>query len=782
MKKFILMVCATLLLNVFGSKASSSTSQLTSNNDINIIPKPTSVEKQKGKFKLVNANSIYSNTSEGKIIAELFASKLQASTGYDFNFTEKEKTGNISLIMNPKLMYKEDQYKLSVTPKGVSVLAKTPKGLFYGMQSFMQLLPPQVESNILQTNIDWSAPCVTINDEPRFGYRGVMLDPCRHFIPVENVKKQLDVMALFKMNTMHFHLTDDQGWRIEIKKYPKLTEIGSSRIDGEGTEYKGYYTQEEIKDIVKYASERFITVIPELETPGHELAAISAYPHLSCKGEDTTPRIIWGVEDIVMCPGKEDMFTFLEDVIKEMVPLFPGTYFHIGGDECPKSSWKNCEKCQARIKAENLTADNKHTAEERLQSYVIGRMENILAKYGKKIIGWDEILEGGLSSNATVMSWRGEQGGIEAALQNHDVIMTPGGNGMYLDTYQGDRNNEPVAIGGFTTLEKVYSYNPVPDTLKSMNKEHFVKGVQCNNWSEYMYNTDIMEYRMYPRLLAVSEIAWTDLGNKDYKDFERRINDAQIRLDGHGINYHIPYPEQLNGSCNFVAFTDNVDLEFKTTRPYDMVYTLDGTEPNIRSAKYSGPIKISESKILKIRTLLPSGKMGPTRNITVEKQNLSPASLVKTQGNGLNMKMTMGTYFKSSELDNAKDWKKMNIKELKEIRSQVESSESMRGVEQYSAIATGYINIPEDGVYYFSSENEQVWIDGKLLINNEGEVKRFSRKDSSMALAKGLHEIKVIFLGHIMGGWPSMWNDGSVKIKKAGEKNFAYVTGEQLFY
>ncbi len=776
------MVCATLLLNVFGSKASSSTSQLTSNNDINIIPKPTSVEKQKGKFKLVNTNSIYSNTSEGKIIAELFASKLQASTGYDFNLTEKEKTGNISLIMNPKLMYKEDQYKLSVTPKGVSVLAKTPRGLFYGMQSFMQLLPPQVESNILQTNIDWSAPCVTINDEPRFGYRGVMLDPCRHFIPVENVKKQLDVMALFKMNTMHFHLTDDQGWRIEIKKYPKLTEIGSSRIDGEGTEYKGYYTQEEIKDIVKYASDRFITVIPELETPGHELAAISAYPHLSCKGEDTTPRIIWGVEDIVMCPGKEDMFTFLEDVIKEMVPLFPGTYFHIGGDECPKSSWKNCEKCQARIKAENLTADNKHTAEERLQSYVIGRMENILAKYGKKIIGWDEILEGGLSSNATVMSWRGEQGGIEAALQNHDVIMTPGGNGMYLDTYQGDRNNEPVAIGGFTTLEKVYSYNPVPDTLKSMNKEHFVKGVQCNNWSEYMYNTDIMEYRMYPRLLAVAEIAWTDLGNKDYKDFERRINDAQIRLDGHGINYHIPYPEQLNGSCNFVAFTDNVDLEFKTTRPYDMVYTLDGTEPNIRSAKYSGPIKISESKILKIRTLLPSGKMGPTRNITVEKQNLSPASQIKTQGNGLNMKMTMGTYFKSSELDNAKDWKKMNIKELKEIRSQVESSESMRGVEQYSAIATGYINIPEDGVYYFSSENEQVWIDGKLLINNEGEVKRFSRKDSSMALAKGLHEIKVIFLGHIMGGWPSMWNDGSVKIKKAGEKNFAYVTGEQLFY
>ncbi len=782
MKKFVLMVCAAFTLGVVSSNAQIGTHQCSMNNDINIIPMPTSVKKEKGKFKLTQTNTIYANTPEAKLVAELFASRLHVSTGYDFNITEKAKKGNISLIMNPALDYKDDQYKLSVTAKGVKVLAKTPKGLFYGMQSFMQLLPAEVESNVKLANIDWSAPCVTINDTPRFEYRGVMLDPCRHFIPVENVKKQLDVMALFKMNTMHFHLTEDQGWRIEIKKYPKLTEIGSKRIEGEGTEYKGYYTQEEIKDIVKYAADRFITVIPELEIPGHELAAISAYPHLSCKGEEITPRVIWGVEDIVMCPGKEDMFVFLEDVIKELVTLFPSTYYHIGGDECPKSSWKACDKCQARIQTENLQGDDKHTAEERLQSYVIGRMEKVLAKYGKKIIGWDEILEGGLSPNATVMSWRGEQGGIEAALQNHDVIMTPAGNGMYLDTFQGDPNNEPVAIGGYTTLEKVYGYNPVPDTLKLMNKEHFVKGVQCNNWSEYMYNTDIMEYRMYPRLLAVSEIAWSELDNKDYKDFERRLNNALVRLDKHGINYHIPYPEQPNGSCNFVAFTDNVDLEFTTTRPYDMVYTLDGTEPNVRSTKYNTPINIKESTTLKIRTLLPSGKMGPTRTITVEKQKLSPASNIKTEGNGLNMKMTMGTYFKTSELENAKEWKEMRIKNLKEISSQVQTSESMRGVEQYSAIATGYVNIPEDGIYYFTSDNEQVWIDGKLLINNEGEVKRFSRKNSSMALEKGLHEIKVVILGHIIGGWPSLWNDGSVKIKKAGEKKFTPISSEQLFY
>ena len=776
------MVCTIFAFGSYTSHAKTIVPQHSTNENINIIPRPVSIEKHEGSFRLTQNNTIYANTPEGKLVAELFASKLHVSTGYDFNLTEKEKLGNITLIMNPALMYEEDQYKLSVTKKGVKILAKTPKGLFYGMQSFMQLLPAQVESNTKFVNIDWSVPCVTINDAPRFAYRGVMLDPCRHFIPVENVKKQIDVMALFKINTLHFHLTEDQGWRIEIKKYPKLTEIGSKRTEGEGTEHKGYYTQEEIKDIVKYAADRFITVIPELETPGHELAAIAAYPHLSCKGEEITPRIIWGVEDIVMCPGKEDMFKFLEDVVEEMAPLFPGTYFHIGGDECPKTSWKNCDKCQARIKAEGLESDGKHTAEERLQSYVIQRMEKILAKHGKKIIGWDEILEGGLSPNATVMSWRGEEGGIASALQNHDVIMTPAGNGMYLDNFQGDSKIEPVSIGGVTTLEKVYNYNPVPDTLVSMGKENFVKGVQCNNWSEYMYNTDIMEFRMYPRLLAVAEIAWTKLDNKDYKDFERRINDAYVRLDAHGINYHIPQPEQPNGSCNFVAFTDEANLEFTVSRPYPMVYTLDGTEPNVRSKQYTGPINIKESTILKIRTMLPSGKMSPTRTITVEKQTLSPAKNVPNATPGLDMKMTMGTYFKTADLANAKEWKNLKINNLREIRSQVKTTESMRGVEQYSAIATGYINIPADGVYYFSSDNEQVWIDGKLLINNEGEVKRFSRHDSSMALSKGLHEIKVVLLGHIIGGWPSLWNDGSIKIRKADEAKFQPVTPEQLFH
>ena len=513
------------------------------------------------------------------------------------------------------------------------------------------------------------------------------------------------------------------------------------------------------------------------------MAAIAAYPELSCKGEQGTPRIIWGVEDIVMCAGKEEPFKFLEDVIDELAPMFPSEYFHIGGDECPKISWKACPTCQKRIQAEGLKATKEHSAEERLQSYFVQRMEKYLAeKHGKKIIGWDEILEGGLAPSATVMSWRGEAGGIAAANMGHDVIMTPGSAGMYLDQYQGDAKIEPVTIGGYATIEKVYNYNPVPDTLVKTGKAQHIKGVQCNNWSEYMYNTDLMEYRMYPRMLALSEIGWSPLNRKDYKDFERRLDNALVRLDEHNINYHIPQPEQPKGSVNFVAFTDKASLEFTTSRPVKVVYTIDGTEPTPESTVYSAPIEFTESGVLKIRSVLPSNKMSKTRTITVEKQALAPAKEVAKTTPGLEMQVTDGMYLESSKLAEVKDWKKSTIKDLREIRSVVESSESMRGVKHYAAVATGYVNIPEDGVYYLSSDNEEVWIDGKLLVNNGGEVKRFSRHDTSVALAAGLHEIKVVFLSHIIGGWPSIWNDGSVKLRKADAEKFTRITPEMLVH
>ena len=775
MKKLLATFCAGMALCFLASCAEPQGEVKSYNQGINIIPTPQSLVQQDGFFRLNSHTAITAVSPEAKTIAEFFAAKMRTSTGLDIQVAEK---GNILLSLDSSLDVPNDEgYSLEVSKDAVKVVAKTTQGLFYGMQSFLQLLPAEIESPSKVNGIAWQAPAVSIKDAPRFGYRGIMLDPCRHFMPAENVKKYIDVLSLFKINRIHWHLTDDQGWRIEIKKYPKLTEIGSKRIDGEGTEYGGYYTQEEIKDIVKYAADHFITIVPELELPGHEMAAIAAYPNLSCKGEPGTPRIIWGVEDIVMCPGKEDMFTFLQDVIDEMVPLFPSEYFHIGGDECPKTSWKNCPLCQKRIKAEGLKADGKHSAEEKLQSYVIQRMEKYLETKGKKIIGWDEILEGGLAPSATVMSWRGEEGGIAAALMDHTVIMTPGGNGMYLDAYQGDPKIEPVTIGGYTLLEN----NPIPDTLAAMGKGDYILGVQGNTWSEYMYDEAKRDYMIFPRILAVAEIGWTNLDRKDYKDFERRIENAYVRLDGHAINYHIPLPEQPNGSCNFVAFTDKASLEFKTTRPIKMVYTLDGSEPTPASTAYTAPIEISETTTLKIASVLPSGKMSPIRTIQVEKQSLAPAKEVAQTTPGLNMEVTDGMYLNVKELEAAKkETKKSVIKDLKEIRSVVETSESMRGVNQYAAVATGYVNIPEDGVYFISSDLEEVWIDGKLLVNNGGEVKRFSRHDNSVALAKGLHEIKAVFLGHIIGGWPSNWNDGSIKLRKSDAAEFTAITPEML--
>ena len=783
MKKNLTTLFMALAIGFMTSCSTQSVSDKVYNQGINLIPAPVSLQQQQGKFTLTSGTTFQASTEDSKAVANFFAKKLKTSTGFDLvvNDVMDESKGSIKLAINPDLDMNEEGYKLEVTSDNIFIVAKTPAGLFYGMQTVLQLLPAEIESkSVIKT--DWTLPCVSIEDAPRFSYRGVHLDPCRHFMTVEETKRQLDVMAMLKINRMHWHLTEDQGWRIEIKKYPKLTEIGASRVEGEKTTHSGYYTQEEIKDVVAYAAERFITVVPELETPGHELSAIAAYPHLSCTGEEVTPRIVWGVEELVMCAGKEDMFEFLSDVVDEMVPLFPGTYFHIGGDESPKLHWSKCPKCQERIRKEGLRAKDGHTAEERLQSYVISRMEKMLAKHGKKIIGWDEILEGGLSPEATVMSWRGEEGGIASALQSHDVIMTPGGNGMYLDHYQGDSKIEPVTIGGYTTLEKTYSYNPIPDTLVAMGKAHHILGVQGNTWSEYMYTNAQREYMMYPRVVAVAEIGWTPLEKKDYKDFERRINNAYVRLDGHGVNYHIPQPEQPNGSCNFVAFTNAVTIPFKSSRPIKMVYTIDGTDPTPASTEYTEPLNFTESTTLKIASVLPSGKMSPIRTITVEKQELAPAKEVKDPMNGLKMKMAYGYYLNSEELAKAEDWKEITIKTLRDIRSQEPTWENMRGVKYYGAIAEGYVEIPEDGVYYFTSNNDEVWIDGKLLIDNGGEVKRFSRKDKSVALSKGLHELKVVFCSHIIGGWPSAWDDASISIRKADQEKFTPIKPEQLFY
>ena len=457
---------------------------------------------------------------------------------------------------------------------------------------------------------------------------------------------------------------------------------------------------------------------------------------------------------------------------------------HEGRNDIGGSKGRKCLACQKRIESEGLQADGKHSAEERLQSYVIKRVEKMLEGYSRKIIGWDEILEGGLSDNATVMSWRGTEGGIQAAMQKHDVIMTPGSDGMYLDWYQGDSKVEPVTIPSPPRyLSATYNYNPVPDTIKSLGLAHHILGVQCNNWSEYMYTNAKMEYMMYPRALALAEIAWSPMNRKNFEDFSRRLDVNSIRLDEHRVRYHIPLPEQPLGSCDKVVITKDTTVTFTTSRPIKMVYTLDGTTPTPSSTIYTSPIKVSDNTIIKIATVLPSGKMSRIRTVNVEKQTYAPAIKIDGVKSGLQMSRVKGNFLKVDDLNwTDAEWEKSIISNLEQIKIQrKDDGATLRGANNYAAIAEGYINIPEDGVYYLSSRLEQVWIDNKLVVNNEGDVKASTMNDSSVALAKGLHPIKVVFLANIIGGWPSWWSSTAIEMRKDNEKEFTAVGGSQLF-
>ncbi|SMO46011.1 hexosaminidase [Saccharicrinis carchari] len=734
--------------------------------ELSIVPQPNEVTQQDGFFTVTAKTTFVVPDNENlKEAAALINARFKNAAGFELTVSAEKPAKNfIAIELDPAANKGDEAYALSVTEQGATIVASTERGAFYGLMTVLQLLPPELESPTKVSNVEWYMPYVQINDDPRFVWRGMHLDVCRHFVPVEFIKKQLDVMALFKMNTFHWHLTEDQGWRIEIKKYPKLTTLGATRIEGEGHEYGGFYTQEEVKEIVAYAQKRFINVVPEIELPGHALAALTAYPHLSCTGGPFKVRNIWGVEPDVYCAGKEEVFEFLEDVIDEVVPLFPYKYFHIGGDECPKDRWEKCPDCQRRIRKEGLA--NEHE----LQSYFIKRMEKVLLAHDRIMVGWDEILEGGLAGSAVVMSWRGEEGGITAAEQGHDVVMTPG-NWVYLDHYQGSSKVEPVAIGGYTTLEESYGYDPVPQSLSPEKAKH-VLGTQGNVWSEYMYESDLFEYRIYPRIIALAEVGWTEVANKSYDDFLKRMDKQFVRLDKHNVNYHIPLPE---GPVNVMAFTDQATLEFTTTRPIKMVYTLDGSEPNADSKEYTTPLTFNENATVKIRSVMKTGRMSDVRTIKVEKQELLPAADVKTTGKGLKMKLAEGTYIKVDELKDVKSWKESVVKNanFKGIFADDHTS---------AAIITGYLDIPADGIYEFATDVDQFFIGDKLLVNNDGEVKRFSRNNATIALAAGKHPVKMVFLNNIIGGWPQAWNGPIVRFKKQGDEKFTTAAGDMYSY
>lgn len=533
MKKFFVMALLLNCLSVFGQK------------ELNLVPMPVEVKMAKGN--LVMPKSVRMMESPGKL-----ANKMSFNANY---LVKKLKEKNITVFVvsdavldgiYPLMVVlnttqdNSDKYELNISKTKITI-SGNEKNIFYGIQTLIQLLESSNTKH--QTpNKNLTLPQLTITDYPRFQYRGMHLDVGRHFFPVSFVKKYIDYLAAYKFNTFHWHLTEDQGWRIEIKKYPNLTKTGAYRngtIIGhypgkgnDGLKYGGFYTQEEIKEVVKYAADRYITVIPEIEMPGHSLAALASYPFLGCTKGPYKPAETWGVFDDVYCAGNDSTFTFLQGVLDEVLQLFPSKYIHIGGDECPKERWKSCTDCQARIKKENLKDEHE------LQSYFIQRMEKYLNSKGRKIIGWDEILEGGLAPNATVMSWRGEEGGIEAAKQNHDVIMTPGG-WCYFDHSQS-KNEDSLTIGGYTSLEKVYGYEPIPASLSAEQAKH-VLGAQGNVWTEYMKNPSKVEYMIFPRLMALSEVLWTPKEKRNWKDFERRLPYLFDRLEKQKINYSKAY-------------------------------------------------------------------------------------------------------------------------------------------------------------------------------------------------------------------------------------------------
>lgn len=577
---------------------------------INIIPQPVSLQVKEGAFVIDKHTSIgfLATDKELQAAAQFLSSSVHCVSGLELPFNKKSKSIQLKKASLSNLG--NEGYQLIVSPSSVTISASTKAGIIYGIQSLLQTLP-QVRTNALL-----SVPAMEVTDYPRFKWRGMHLDVSRHFFAPAVVKEYINLMAAYKLNTFHWHLVDDQGWRIEIKKYPKLTEIGAWRVDqndkiwgdrpqataGEEATYGGYYTQEQLKEIVAYAKERGITIVPEIEMPGHVASAIAAYPELSCTQKPQLPLTGGNYTGMSSnyCAGNEKVFSFLGDVLTEVISIFPSAYIHLGGDEVDKSPWKNCSRCQARIKEEHLKN------EEELQSYFMKRMEKFLIRKGRKMIGWDEILEGGLAPEATVMSWRGESGGIQAAKMNHEVVMTPG-SPLYFDHYQAGPEGEPMAIGGFNTLKKVYAYEPIPVELNAPEAK-YVLGAQANVWTEYITTTEQLEYMVLPRMLALAEVVWSPKETRSWHNFNQRLQYHFSGFEQKGFHY-----SPGNFTVDIKPFTQNGKLAVNLSTEIlngDIYYTTDGSLPSAQSNKYKDPIIIDSSVVLKAATVLNDRVLG----------------------------------------------------------------------------------------------------------------------------------------------------------------------------
>jgi len=697
---------------------------------ISIIPKPVKMQVGPNEHFLIRPSTkvlVDSKSAEVLAVAEELKVELSTVTGYPLQLQEATGTTKKDAILlktNESLTWVGDEgYILDVKYNTVSIEALKPAGIFYGIQTLYQLLPPEVEG-AQPSKIAWRMPCVKIEDRPRFVWRGAHLDVGRHFFPKEFVKKYIDLLAMYKMNTFHWHLTEDQGWRIEIKKYPRLTEVGAWRRESmdDGIPHGGFYTQDDIREVVAYAQKRFITIVPEIEMPGHCQAALAAYPEISCSGGPFKVGTEWGIIHDVYCAGKERTFEFLQDVLTEVIDLFPSTFVHIGGDEVPKLRWQNCTSCQERIEDEGLKG------EDELQSYFIKRIEKFLTGKGKRLVGWDEILEGGLAPNATVMSWRGTAGGIAAAESGHDVVMSPTSH-CYFDYYQG-LLDEPRGIGGFLPIEKVYSYEPVPAELAAERAGHIL-GAQANIWTEYLTDTAQVEYMLIPRLLALSEVLWSEKNLRSFADFSRRLIPHYDRLAAAAVNFRLPPPDGLGGK-KLISGPTQVQV-YPPFPGAEVRLTTDGSDPTRESPLLAGsPLEVRDSAVVKARTFLRSGRMSRVISTSF--------SLIDPEKNGLDYAYFEGSWLRLPNLDGLMPVKTGHVFDL---------SFDPAGPRQdnFALLFKGYLDIEKPGDYTFT----MVADDGALLIIDGQEVVRHDglfwilELSGRIRLEAGKHPIQIFY-------------------------------------
>ncbi len=625
-----------LLFSILYTLSTSGATKEPTKPALNIIPKPESVRILPGNFTLGEGTILLITGVDTDLVKNAISlSRIIRFARGPVIMNEEIKeskaiTSFVELSITPKTdPLAREGYKIKVTKNKVTITSGGGPGLFYGIQTFLQMLPSEVCDPVTRSTFNnWKIPCCEIKDKPRYPYRGMHLDVSRHFFPKEFIKKYIDLISMYKMNTFHWHLTDDHGWRIEIKKYPKLTEIGAWRVDrenlpwmerpvpgpGEKATYGGFYTQDDIREIVAYANSKYVTIIPEIEMPAHCLAALAAYPELSCTGGPfyVAPGSYWPNVDI-FCAGNDSTFAFLEGVLAEIIPLFPSRYIHIGGDEAEKSRWKTCPKCQSRMKSEGLKN------EKELQSYFIKRIEKFLISKNKKLIGWDEILEGGLAPEATVMSWRGIEGGISAARQGHNVIMTPSPY-CYFDFYQSDPSFEPKAIGGMTTLKKVYSFEPTPHELNP-TQARFILGAQGNLWTEYISTPEHAEYMAVPRMIALSEVVWSPKKARNWDDFRERLDVQFARLGYLNVNYS-KGSFRVDVKTYLDKATGTMKARLTSEQPGCQIrYTLDGNDPTGDSRVYEKPVDILKNSYLKAGIFVDGKLRGKLteRNILIHK-------------------------------------------------------------------------------------------------------------------------------------------------------------------